>query len=494
VRARYEMADFVQKLTGDRVGLIGFAGSSFVFVPLTTDYAAFETFIEDLDPDLIPVQGTDIAGALRKAIASFATQVQTASKAVILVTDGEDTVGLDPTIIDEIKKQDIKIFVMGVGSAEGAPIPLPTGGYKTDKNGNVVMTKLDEVGLQKLATETGGGYVRSVTGDLDLEQIYFGGIKRAFADEQLTAAEKKIPHYQFTIFILLGLIFVVLEILTTHRKRFWLSRFWRSRTKKTVVGMILLSGLLFSTSAQAYNPFTFESANRDYDNKNYEKSAETYQRLLKENPQSPELLFNLGNALYQLQKYQEAGDTFTKAIPFAGTKQQRDLYYNLGDAYYRQNKLKESLGAFAKAKEMDPNFKEAELNYEFVKKKLEEKDQKDEKDEKDKKDKEQEQEQQQEQRQQQRDQKDQSDPSTSLRASQKDKQQEKQNQQEQQNQENQEQQNQQQQPFDSAQGKQFKYDNNPLKMLESIEDNPKDVMQKMIRNQAIRQKQIEKDW
>ena len=152
-RAKREIVDFVKQLRGDRVGLIGFAGESFVFVPLTADYKAFDLFINELNPELFPVQGTDIKGAIEKSVKSFKSN--NASRAIILITDGEDTVGLDNKIIADIKKLNIKVYVIGIGSSDGAPIPLPEAGYVKDEDGKVVLSRLNEAAMKELAITSG---------------------------------------------------------------------------------------------------------------------------------------------------------------------------------------------------------------------------------------------------------------------------------------------------------------------------------------------------
>lgn len=220
-RAKYELQDFLKLLTGDRVGLIGFSGEAFVFVPLTTDYNAFSLFLKELDSSLIPVAGTDIYSAIKKAVDSFEKQ-PSSEKTIILITDGEDSVGLDESMIADIKAMGVKVFAVGIGTEEGAPVPLEEGQYKKE-NGKVVLSKLNEKELQNLALATGGGYVRSSGGNLDLEKIYDQGIKGSFRKTETGTIQKKLPHYRFQTFLVLALIFLALEMLTTNKKWFWLT-------------------------------------------------------------------------------------------------------------------------------------------------------------------------------------------------------------------------------------------------------------------------------
>ncbi|MBI2340527.1 MAG: VWA domain-containing protein [Deltaproteobacteria bacterium] len=210
-RAKRELVDLMKYLHGDRIGLIAFAGRPFVACPLTTDYEAFGLFLDTLDTDLIPVQGTDISGAVETALNSFPPDAQR-SKAIILITDGEDTRGGMAQAAQKAKEGEVRIFVIGMGSEKGAPIPLREGsGFKKDKNGGVVISRLDESSLQQLALATGGSYVRSVTGDLDLEQIYLKGIKEVLEARELKSESKIVGEERFQLPLLLALLLLLLE-------------------------------------------------------------------------------------------------------------------------------------------------------------------------------------------------------------------------------------------------------------------------------------------
>ena len=166
-RAKRKISDLLGMLRGDRVGLVAFAGTSFVQCPLTLDYSAVRIFLDAIDTDLIPVQGTDIGEALRKSTKAFRTQ-ENKSKAIILITDGEDQTGQAMKAAEEAKKAGVKIFTIGIGKEIGAPLPNPNmvSGFLKNENGDVIITKLNESILQKISLMTGGSYVRSVTGDI----------------------------------------------------------------------------------------------------------------------------------------------------------------------------------------------------------------------------------------------------------------------------------------------------------------------------------------
>ena len=211
-RAKREVYDLIELLEGDRIGLIAFAGTSFVQCPLTLDYGACKMFLDYIDTDLIPVQGTELGDAIRTAIKAFSKR-ERKSKALILITDGEDHQGNPLEAAKEAEKEGIKIFTIGVGQEGGAPIPAKdgSGGFKKDRRGDMIITHLDEVPLQKIALETGGTYVRSVTGDMDLDKIYQEGIKQRVEEKQLKSTRKRRWEQRFQWFILCALLFLAAE-------------------------------------------------------------------------------------------------------------------------------------------------------------------------------------------------------------------------------------------------------------------------------------------
>lgn len=204
-RAKRELMDLVEKLDGDRVGLIVFAGRAFVFCPLTHDYESFRLFIDELATDLIPIQGTDIDSALKLAMESFEAQN---SRAILILTDGEDSGG-DIPILEEVTSKGIRIFAMGMGTLEGAPIPAEEGGFKKDSQGNLVISRLNEDVLKKIAKN--GRYVRSQSGDADLETVYMEGIHAVLTKQELESGKRQIPVERFQIPLFLALLLLGLE-------------------------------------------------------------------------------------------------------------------------------------------------------------------------------------------------------------------------------------------------------------------------------------------
>ena len=206
-RAKHKIADLLSMLEGDRIGLVAFAGTSYLQCPLTLDYSAAHIFLNAIDTKLIPVQGTAIGHAIRTSVKAFNKQ-DTRSRAIILITDGEDHTGDAMPSAKWASEHETKIFVIGIGKEIGAPIPSiesTIAGFKKDKNGEVILTKLDEPTLQQMALQTGGSYVRSVTGDMDLQKVYLESIKHRVEKKEIKTERRRIweERFQWMIFIAL---------------------------------------------------------------------------------------------------------------------------------------------------------------------------------------------------------------------------------------------------------------------------------------------------
>ncbi len=141
------------------------------------------------------------------------------SRAVILITDGEDHSGEALEAAAEAKLAGVRIFTIGIGRDEGAPIPAPGGGFRRDRSGEIVLSRLDEPTLQKIALDTGGKYVRSVTGDVDLEQIYAQGIKATLEDQELGSKRRQRWEERFQWLLAVALLALMLEPLISERQR-----------------------------------------------------------------------------------------------------------------------------------------------------------------------------------------------------------------------------------------------------------------------------------
>ncbi|MDY6952572.1 MAG: VWA domain-containing protein, partial [Thermodesulfobacteriota bacterium] len=164
------------------------------------------------------VPGTDLGAAIETGISSFDSKSET-DKVILLITDGEDNEDKGIEWAREAAAEGVKIFVFGIGETSGGPIPAGDGkgGFKQDKDGQLILSKLEEQGLRDMAAVTGGTYVRSVGGDLDLDILYFEGIKSRTEAETLKSGKIKVYEERFPVFLLAALLFLLLEGLIRER-------------------------------------------------------------------------------------------------------------------------------------------------------------------------------------------------------------------------------------------------------------------------------------
>ncbi len=185
---------------------------------MTLDYAAADVFLDAIDTDFIPVKGTSLAAAIETSLDAFEGS-GSSSKAIILITDGEDHSGKAMEVSEAAKIAGVRIFTIGIGRDEGAPIPEVQGGFRRDRRGEIILSRLDEPTLQKIALNTGGRYVRSVTGDVDLEQIYAQGIKATLEDQELGSKRRQRWEDRFQWIVALSLLALMAEPLISERAR-----------------------------------------------------------------------------------------------------------------------------------------------------------------------------------------------------------------------------------------------------------------------------------
>ena len=158
-RAKMMVENLVENFVNDKIGLIVFAGDAFVLLPITSDYVSAKMFLNTIDPSMIVNQGTDIAGAIEMAMQSF-TQQEHVGKAIIVITDGEDHEGGAVEAAKEAHEKGFNVYVLGIGSTKGSPVPDPdTGNYMIDNQGNTVMSRLNEQMCREVAQAGGGAYI-----------------------------------------------------------------------------------------------------------------------------------------------------------------------------------------------------------------------------------------------------------------------------------------------------------------------------------------------
>ncbi len=218
-KAKQAIYKLFDKLEGDRIGIIVFAGEAYVQLPITTDYAAAKLFLESINTDMIPTQGTAIGSAINLAVESFGKD-EGKNKAIVIITDGENHEDDAIKGAEAAAEKGIEIHTIGMGSAEGAPIPLYKGtireGFRKDKEGNPIVTKLNEQTLQEIATAGNGIYVRASNSDAGLNNV-LDAISKL---EKKQFESKMYSDYEdrFQWFISVAFLLLLIETFLTERK------------------------------------------------------------------------------------------------------------------------------------------------------------------------------------------------------------------------------------------------------------------------------------
>ncbi len=219
-KAKQEIQGIIDRLKGDRIAIVAFAGQAFIQCPLTLDYSAARFLLNAIDNTSVSVQGTSLTSAIEMATKAF-NQKEKKHKVMLLLTDGEDHKGGVEPMADEARKQGIKIYTVGIGNPAGEPIPILDRegnkvGFKKDGSGEVIISKLDEVTLQKISLNTGGKYYHATAGEIELDRIF----------DEISKLEKKelegtlVTRYddRFQLPLLLVILLVVGEFFIPERK------------------------------------------------------------------------------------------------------------------------------------------------------------------------------------------------------------------------------------------------------------------------------------
>jgi Ca-activated chloride channel family protein len=224
-RAKQAISKLIDRLDGDRIGIIVFAGKAYNQLPITTDYGAAKMFLSAINTNIVPVQGTAIADAVEMATGSFGQS--THNKAIIVISDGEDHQGDVLEKTEAAAKKGIVVYAVGIGTTEGGPIPVYNGdirtGYKKDRDGTTIITRLDDSLLQRIASIGKGMYVR-ITNSEEGWQKVFDDLNKIQKSE-LESRQFSDYEDRFQYFIGFSLLFLIFELVVFDKKNQWFSRF-----------------------------------------------------------------------------------------------------------------------------------------------------------------------------------------------------------------------------------------------------------------------------
>ncbi len=356
-RAKQDMAFLLEQLRGDRVGVIAFAGEPAVVCPLTTDVDAAKQLLSELSPGMVPVPGTGIGKAIRLADSTLSRYP--GQKALVILSDGEDHQTDPQGAAEEAAAHGIRIYAVGVGTLDGGPIPLRDAsgaltGYKKDRRGQTVVSRLGEKTLADVAARSHGAYYRSSPAGNEISDI-------ASAIEKQASAEgvQGSTHFYRNRFLfpLSGAFLLLLAELLLPEKEGTLDRVLRlgkrlasERGKTAAEAGVLLLALAAASARAASEESALRQGNRLYAQGQYEQALANYALAGQESPRDARPVFNGGDALYRLGQYDRSSAAFSAvAGSSVAASVKADAFYNLGNSRFSAQDYAAAVQAYRQA-------------------------------------------------------------------------------------------------------------------------------------------------
>ncbi|MDR1877999.1 MAG: VWA domain-containing protein [Bacteroidales bacterium] len=500
---------FVDQLKGDRIGIVVFAGNAFVQLPITSDYAAAMMFISNISTQTVASQGTDVATAIDKAAASMnppedksgvlANQTKT-QKVIVVISDGEDHFNEAVDVAAAVAKQGMLVYTIGVGNSIGEPVPVRTSSgrtdYKKDKDGNTVISRLNEQLLRDVAHAGKGSYIHANNAHVGFDILHSELEKIDKTEIEEVVFSRYESKYAVPLWI--AFVLLIIEIMLYNKKMFHIRKLaWLKGNPKLPALLLLLLGLYpsilcgqttqeikalrqgnknYSAASRLEKEANDLSAkNRESNQKEiavkkqqaqqlYEQASTNYLKSKESTGNYYKSLYNQAAALYKQGKYEQAANEITQMIENTplDDKTKAKAYHNLGNSLMQQGKYQESIDAYKRSLKANPSDWDTKYNLEYAKQKL--------------------QVQQQQQQQQQQNQNKEGDKN------------EQQQQQQQQQRDQQNKDNQQQRQASSAENKERQDD--AKRKLDALQMNERKTQEKANRleNQQTRSSKQEKDW
>ena len=359
-RSKMMVENLVDHFTNDKIGLIVFAGDAFVQLPITSDYVSAKMFLSSIDPSMMATQGTDIARAIDMAAHSF-TQEEGIGKAIIVITDGEDHEGGALEAAKAAKEAGMRVYVLGVGSTKGSPIPIPgTGDYMKDNTGNTVMSALNEEMCRQVAQAGGGAYIHVENNSAAQDQL--DNELDKLAKKETTSTVYSEFDEQFQAVAILALLLLILEICIFDRRNPLIRRLSLFGSKKKAAATVALLLVALTASAQTDRQYIREG-NKQFRLGQYDKAEVSYRKAVEKNPKNPQAAYNLGNALMAQKKDSAAVQQFEQSARMeANPLRKSAAYHNMGVICQTHKMYDDAIEAYKNSLRLNPNDDETRYN------------------------------------------------------------------------------------------------------------------------------------
>ena len=351
-KAKLLIGKLIDKLQGNRIGMVVFAGNAYLQMPLTTDASAARLFLSTISPGLVPYQGTNISEALQVCNRSFNT-AEKKYKSILLISDGEDHDNTTLETAEKLKGQGVVINTIGVGSPQGSTLPDPaTAQPRKDDQGNVVISKLNEADLQKIASATNGAYVLLNNAEATADDV----AKDLSAMDQKPITDSTLTNFTsyYWWFVLMAAVLLITEIVLSEKKR-------KMKGLKPAATALLLF-FFVQGFAQKQEIQQVRKGNEAYRKQDFENAAKDYEAVLKTNTSNNAAAFNLGNTRFRSGKYEEAAKQYDALNSSGDKKLQARGLYNKALANIRQQKLPEAINDLKQSLRLNPNDEETREN------------------------------------------------------------------------------------------------------------------------------------
>ncbi len=355
-RMRREVFDLVDRMEGDRVGMVIYAGGAWPRMPLTRDTDALSLLVRELDTSVFQAQGSELGMAIRTAVELLDDPASAAGKAILVMSDGEVHRADDAlAAAGEAKAQGIRIYGMGIGQ-EPARVPLPDGTFLQHEGGTVISAPSHDV-LKDVARLTGGAYVDSVASGADIEQLYGREIRGTLKSVSTGTLQREVWNTGFQWPLGLGLLLVFVAG--------WLGD-GRKRAAGGLAAVVLAVAMLAPGPAWAEDK---AMADKAYRNGNYPRAMRILEDLAAQNPSDSDVYGRLGAARYRSGDFDGAARAFETQARLLGDSS--EAWYNAGNAHYKAGRLEKALQSYDRVLTSRPKHERAQANFDLVTQELE---------------------------------------------------------------------------------------------------------------------------
>ncbi len=351
-KAKHIIRNFVEKFSGDRVGIVAFAGSSYPAVPLTTDYEYIKQNLEVIDQSIIKNQGTDFKKALETGLSMLDRgglneisqeneSGQGHSRVMIILSDGEDNEGEEQAVYPLLKKKGVTSYSIGIGSTKGGAIPFrdqngQLQGYKKDRSNNMVLSKLETKVLEAAASQTGGKYYNASTNEGEVDEI----LSLVSGMDRVEGAGKRVMVYEeiFQIPLLVGVILFLISLFINP---------FKFKIKESVLGILAFILLIANAQASTYQEYKESSDGvKAYKEGDYSEAIRKFGNAQAENPDQLKHHMNLGDAFYKSESYEAAAREFLQVLNSKDGNEAAKGAYNLGRSFEGAKNLDAAMQAY----------------------------------------------------------------------------------------------------------------------------------------------------